>query len=205
MFYATTRSPLAKRQGTQLQKRACFGFPLITPLVRVFRIYVPLIVDQTGLDILQAVRFLSDVLESIDGHMSSIEKPNGLLRADLPVCVRVFRLWVAFIFQQYVTVSFYTCCVTRAMMTDRGDSIVFRSITTGNDVTRAYEPVTFTCAPSLSAANFYENPWQAETASGCVAGSHIVSITSASFCFLLFIAINKPLNCGPRRLRALER
>jgi hypothetical protein len=73
--------------------------------VKVFRVDVPSCVDQTCFNIFEAVRFLADVLDSIDPNMPSLAKADGLLAANISPHVSAFRFRVKFILSKNLTIS----------------------------------------------------------------------------------------------------
>jgi hypothetical protein len=89
---------LLHRQGNFLKSRPNLRFPFIPPRIYVFRVDVFRRVKQSCMNLFEAVRFLSAILDPIYLNMPSLEKADGLLAANISLCVSAFRFWVKFLF-----------------------------------------------------------------------------------------------------------
>ncbi len=72
----------------------------------------------------EPVRFLADVDDSFDAHMSSEQQPEGLFAAGLSLCIRALRAGMEFILAENFPVRLYSCHAPTAMEALRRDRIL---------------------------------------------------------------------------------
>ena len=61
--------------------------------------------EQSGVNLFEAVGFLPDVFDSIYPNMSSLEETDGLLAASISLPVSAFRFRVKFILSKNLTIG----------------------------------------------------------------------------------------------------
>jgi len=61
--------------------------------------------EQSGVNLFEAVGFLPDVFYSIDANMSSLEKADGLLATNISIRISAFRFGVKFTLSKNLTIG----------------------------------------------------------------------------------------------------
>src|SRR5271166_380897 len=84
--------------------------------------------NRASFNLFQVVGFFADVLDLIDGHVSSLHQPDGLLTAWTPSCVRTLRFGMEFVFSQHFTVSLYPRRPATPVVTRCGDAVAYPRI-----------------------------------------------------------------------------